>query len=83
MIIVPENQRFEQMREIVDNNLDHEIFSAQQIEKSNLQVVSSDNAVAILPNRYDGIDFVDNECRLLIVGGLPRATNLQERFIIA
>src|SRR5690606_19551850 len=41
------------------------------------------NAVAIVANRYDGIDFPQNDCRLLFIEGLPRGTNLQERFLMS
>jgi hypothetical protein len=33
-------------------------------------------------NRYDGIDLPNDDCRLLFVEGLPRAANLQERFLM-
>lgn len=36
-----------------------------------------------MANRYDGIDFPGKECRLLFIEGLPKATNLQERFLMA
>ncbi|MBV9016278.1 MAG: DEAD/DEAH box helicase, partial [Alphaproteobacteria bacterium] len=36
-----------------------------------------------MANRYDGIDFPDAQCRLLVVSGLPAATNLQERFLLS
>ncbi|MGH9644136.1 MAG: DEAD/DEAH box helicase family protein, partial [Terriglobales bacterium] len=32
------------------------------------------------PNRYDGLDLVANACRLLVLHGLPRATNAYELF---
>jgi hypothetical protein len=44
--------------------------------------VAASPAVAIVANRYDGIDFPDDDCRLLFVEGLPRAANLQERFLM-
>ncbi|GAB4161480.1 MAG: DEAD/DEAH box helicase [Candidatus Promineifilaceae bacterium] len=83
LIIVPDNRRAEDVRELVDDLADFEVFNVQQIETSKAPFVQADKAVAIIANRYDGIDFIDDECRLLIVGGLPRATNLQERFIIS
>ncbi len=83
LVIVPDNRRAEEVRELVKGSLDDfQIFNVQQIETSKEPFVQADKAVAIIANRYDGIDFIDDECRLLIVGGLPRATNLQERFII-
>lgn len=39
------------------------------------------SGVALLPNRYDGIDLPDDACRLIVLSGLPAATHLQERFL--
>jgi len=82
LVIVPDNRRAGEVRELVSALPDFQIFNVQEIETSKEPFVQADKAVAIIANRYDGIDFIDDECRLLIVGGLPRATNLQERFII-
>lgn len=83
LIIVPDNRIAKNVSEFVSNHTSFEVFNAQDIERSKEPFVESDNAVAIIANRYDGIDLIDDECRLLIVGGLSRATNLQEQFIIA
>ncbi len=45
--------------------------------------VESSQAVAVIANRYDGIDFPGDDCRLLFIDGLPRATNTQERFLMS
>jgi hypothetical protein len=82
LVIVPDNKRVEEVRELVHSLSDFRVFNVQEIETSKGPFVQSDKAVAIIANRYDGIDFIENECRLLVIGGLPRATNLQERFII-
>lgn len=37
----------------------------------------------MIANRYDGIDFPHDECRLLFVSGRPSATSLHERFIVS
>lgn len=60
-----------------------DIFTAEDIEVDKTAFVSSNNAVAVLANRYDGIDFPGDECRLLSVDGLPRAMNAQERFVMS
>lgn len=60
----------------------YEVFTAKEIEQSKDRFVNSKNAIAIAANRYDGIDFPEDECRLLIVEGLPRGNNLQECFFI-
>ena len=42
----------------------------------------STKAIAVLANRYDGIDFPEASCRLLFIEGLQKATNLQEQFLM-
>lgn len=58
-------------------------FSSDQIEKSKDAFVVSQKAVAVLANRYDGIDFNGEESRFLVISGLPVAANLQERFLMS
>lgn len=62
---------------------DFTVFTKDDIEADKAPFVSSDKAVAILANRYDGIDFPGDECRLLCVDGFPKAMNAQERFIMS
>ncbi len=82
LVIVPDNKRAGEVHELVDGLTGFQAFNVQEIETSKERFVQTSKAVAIIANRYDGIDFINDECRLLIIGGLPRATNLQERFII-
>jgi hypothetical protein len=82
LVIVPDSRRSEDVYDLIANTKAFKIFNAKEIEKSKSVFVSENQAVAIVANRYDGIDFINDECRLLIIGGLPRATNLQEKFII-
>ncbi len=82
LTLVPDDQAAESVRKLIEENIGFTTFDARQIEQSKAPFVSADEAVAIIANRYDGIDFPDNDCRLLIVEALPRATNLQERFFI-
>jgi hypothetical protein len=82
LIIVSDNRRSEEVNEMVSSSLRFKTFNAKEIEKSKSIFTTENQAVAIVANRYDGIDFINDECRLLILGGLPRATNLQEKFII-
>lgn len=60
---------------------EYEIFYATDIEKSKELFIDNENAICILSNRYDGIDFKDDECRLLIIIGMNKASNLQEKFL--
>lgn len=57
-------------------------FEKGDLENGKEGFVSCEKAVAVLANRYDGVDFPDDDCRLLFVDNLSKATNLQERFFI-
>ncbi|WP_324698944.1 DEAD/DEAH box helicase [Novosphingobium sp. RL4] len=57
------------------------VFAASQLEETKQGFVAAPQAVAVLASRYDGMDFPDEQCRLLIMRGLPSAANLQERFL--
>lgn len=67
----------------IRENLGAQTFGASSIEETKQPFVTSKAAVAVIANRYDGIDFPGSECRLLIVQGLPRAANPQERFLMS
>ena len=62
---------------------DFETFTADDIEASKEAFVKSKKAAAIMAGRFDGIDFPNEECRLLCLDGLPKATNAQERFLMS
>lgn len=59
------------------------IVQKSELENSKKSFTSKNKAIAMLANRYDGIDLIGDECRYLIVSGLPESTNLQERFLIS
>lgn len=83
VVLVPSDSLRQQVAQDVSENLNFQIFSANDIEESKKGFVASQKAVAVVANRYDGIDFSGDECRLLFVEGLPKATNLQERFLMS
>ena len=59
------------------------VFTKDEIEDNKEPFIRSPRAVAILANRYDGVDFPGEECRLLCIDGLPKAINSQERFLMS
>lgn len=83
LVLTPDGRRERRFREFVEKKLHFPVFDAQAIEQSKDEFIAKDHAVAVVANRYDGIDFPGDECRLLIAEGLPRATNLQEKFLIS
>lgn len=80
LFLTTNNASAEDAKGVFGEETNCEIFSAKQIEETKDGFVSSEHSVAIIANRYDGIDFPDDECRVLIIYGLPTSTNLQEHF---
>lgn len=83
LVLVPSDAMAEVIREDVATELKFQTFSAADLEHTKEPFVASGKAVAIVANRYDGIDFPGDSCRLLFIDGLPRAVNLQERFLMS
>jgi hypothetical protein len=56
------------------------VLGAADIEDS-IDPFASKEGAALVLSRYDGLDLPDEACRLLVIGGLPCGTNLQEKFL--
>lgn len=83
LVLVPDDKAEAEYAARVKESLKREVFTADDLEDSKAGFVTASNAVALAANRYDGIDFPHDECRLAVVDGLPTARNLQERFLIS
>lgn len=82
LVLTPNSDSADEISADITSTLEYPVFSATDLEASKAAFVETNPAVAVVANRYDGIDLPDDECRLLFVEGLPRATNLQERFLM-
>lgn len=82
LLLVPNSREAAVATKRIEEDIKFPTVTAVEIEDSKASFVGKNKAVAVIANRYDGIDFPGDECRLLIVEGLPRATNLQEKFLI-
>lgn len=82
LVLTPNKDNADEITDDVQKELKFPVFSADDLEQSKTDFTQTSPAVAVVANRYDGIDFPDDDCRLLFVEGLPRATNLQERFLM-
>jgi hypothetical protein len=82
LILTPSNEAAEEITADVTTALGYPVFTSADLESSKASFVDAEFAVSVVANRYDGIDFPNNDCRLLFVEGLPRAVNLQERFLM-
>ena len=61
---------------------DMTVLDADDVEESLDPFTSHPRAALLLANRYDGIDLPGDDCRLVVLTGLPANTHLQERFLM-
>lgn len=78
LIITPSFYGAEPWKKI-DADLIIEATSRNIVQKIE-EFKSSDNKKLILANRYDGIDFPDDTCRVLILDGLPSERGLLDSY---
>lgn len=83
LVLTPSDRAAEAVKEDCEGTLKFPVFSGSDLEDRKNEFTGAAKAVAVVANRYDGIDLPDDDCRLLFVEGLPRAANLQERFLMA
>ena len=81
-MIVKNNDTQNGIIKFLEENTEVDIFTGKDIEHSKEEFISSKHGFAIVANRFDGIDFPNDECRMLILFDLPNATHLQENFLI-
>lgn len=82
LVLTPTQLDVDRITDDIKTSLKFTVFSVTDLENSKLAFTQTPEAVAIIANRYDGIDFPGADCRLQFVEGLPRAANLQERFMM-
>ncbi|MCD9479382.1 DEAD/DEAH box helicase [Photobacterium phosphoreum] len=83
LILVPSESMKSEIVKDINDNLSLITFTAEDIEQSKATFIQTKNSVAVVANRYDGIDFPGDECRLLFIEGLPKVVNSQERFLMS
>lgn len=81
VMLVPSDKKKDEVVKTINED-EFEIFDAEQIENSKKPFLEADNAIAVIANRYDGIDFPNDDCRVLFIDGQPKATNSQESFLM-
>lgn len=80
LFMVPNNRSAMNYKEWFQANTDIDIFDNESISESKKKFTESKNSVAILANRFDGIDFENDECRLMFIVGMQKGMHLQEKF---
>jgi hypothetical protein len=81
VFLTTSDARTKEIKEWITDKVGHSIFSSEDIEASKTTFVSTDQAVAVLAGRFDGMDFPKDESRLLLIDDVPSMVNLQEQFI--
>jgi hypothetical protein len=80
LVLVPTHAAGEERRASLE--LDGVLtLGSGDVEESLEPFTAKEEAALVLANRYDGIDLPGDECRLLVLDGLPVAVNLLERFL--
>lgn len=84
VIIVPSGNDADEISKFLTSNIDEiEIYTANDLIASKESYCKSDNAAVVMANRFDGIDFPDDESRMLFIYNLPKITHLQEKFFVS
>ncbi len=86
LILTPRKLDADKIKEKLGQSLvqdGYTLFDSSELEASKKVFTQSPKGIAVLANRYDGIDLIGDECRYLVVYGLPEAMNMQERFLIS
>lgn len=83
LVLAPDSETASEFETTLQASTGYELFHAAELEASKAPFTAANGAIAVLANRYDGIDLAGDDCRLLIACGLPQATNLQERFVMS
>jgi hypothetical protein len=83
LYLVPDEVSAEKIRLLIATEVGCEVFNATQLESSKQPFIECQSAVAVVANRYDGIDLIEDDCRLLMADGLPGGANLQEHFFVS
>ena len=81
VFLTTSGSRAKVIKEWITEKVGYSVFSSDDIESSKAAFVSTDQAVAVLAGRFDGMDFPKDESRLLLIDDVPSMVNLQEQFI--
>lgn len=57
------------------------VFGKDDVDHDLAVFAKAPHGVLGLANRYDGLDLPDDDCRIVVLNGLPSAHSLQEKFL--
>lgn len=80
VVLTPDRRSLQDFEETLDPAITR--IHAAEVEEDLKPFTAQTNAALVLANRYDGIDLPDDDCRVVILDGLPARGDLQERFLV-
>lgn len=84
VMIVPSDNDYMKIKSKLEEKIyGISIFNANDLIDNKEQYISSDNYMVIMVNRFDGVDFPDEESRMLFIYNLSKCTHLQEKFFVS
>ena len=77
VVIVPSGSRADYWSDVATEGM---VLTADNIEAGVERLRASNGHLAVLVNKYDGIDLPDDTCRILVVDGVPDTRRLLDRY---
>ncbi len=82
VVLSPNESSINSISDFVDTYMKKtRVFFAKEIEITKKEFVESEDAIVLMANRFDGVDFSDEESRMLFIYNLPKVMNIQENFL--
>lgn len=80
LVLTESSKDTNHIKDKLTKNSDVEVYGINDLNDSFEEFSKDENAVAVLANRYDGLNMNDDLCHFLMVYGLPSTMGLQEKF---
>lgn len=79
----PDDVSAKAIKQFVEENMpETSVYLAKEIESTKTLFSAERDAIITMANRFDGIDFADEESRMLFIFNLPKVVNVQESFLM-
>lgn len=83
VMIVPSDNDYINFKTMLEEKIEGiNIYKADDLIGNKEKYLHSNNSMVIMANRFDGVDFPDDESRMLFIYNLPKVTHLQEKFFV-
>lgn len=82
VVLSPDELSINGIRDFVNKYMQNtNVYFAKEIEISKKIFLEAEDAIVLMANRFDGVDFSDEESRMLFIYNLPKVMNIQESFL--